>query len=160
MGFFVRIEDNQVDVDYDITPLGMLNNAHVWNEIYKQNIIHSDLNYKAVAIYCFLISLEMYLKAYLIFLDKNFSKQKKLKNLGHNFILIFKKIKKRAPRDFANQIESTLNKYNLLINDFSLLRYPKRGDKINIHEEIFSGNHQIYSIFNLIEKEIKKSKNR
>ena len=67
-----------MNFEYEITPLGMLNNARVWHTLYKQNII-LNTEHQIVAIYCLLIGFEMLLKAYLIFLNKDYCKHSELK---------------------------------------------------------------------------------
>jgi len=143
--------------DY-VNPLGMLNNAKIWNELYKQNINNRDLNRQMVAIYCLLVSIEMHLKAYLIFLDNLFGEERYLKKLGHNFKSLYNNLEKRAPKDFSQKVKKLFTNYKLFIQDFSILRYPKEGDLFWVNKSLWNQNkHGFDEIFNFISEEINKN---
>jgi hypothetical protein len=145
-----------METKYDVTPIGMMNNAKIWREFYYQNIL-SEKGRQMIAIYCLLISVEMFGKAYLVFFDKRYAKEKKLKEIGHNL----KKLAESLARTSGNNNkiftlldlcieEFRLDKYE----DINILRYPKRGDLFYSSKEYFNVDNNLIKLTLAIEDEI------
>ena len=140
--------------EYDVSPLGMLNNAKVWFFLYRQNI-NLEIQYKIVSIYCLLIGYEMLLKSYLVFLNKNvYSSDLKLGGLGHQFTNILGALKDEKEVRLLDKIEDVINKFQLLEVDVNNLRYPKRGDKFLLLVDYFKPRNDFDEIFELISSEV------
>lgn len=139
----------------NITPLGMLNNARVWREIYYQNI-ERELDRQVVGIYCLLTSVEMYLKAYLIFHNPTYAQTSKLKDLGHDLNKICTILKEtKACRKIADLLEKAIKKYKLDEHkDITTLRYPESGSMFFFHRDYKTTEHDFNQIIDAIEGEI------
>ena len=139
---------------YDITPLGLLNNAKVWYFLYRQNI-YLETNHKIIAIYCLLIGLEILLKSYLSFLNKEkYSYESSLKSLGHKFDKLLEALRCEKEAKLLNKIRQIIVKYNLQSIDTNDLRYPKKGDKVILFSEYFKPTNEFDILFDSISGEI------
>ncbi|MCR4324343.1 MAG: hypothetical protein NUV69_01505 [Candidatus Curtissbacteria bacterium] len=139
---------------HEVTPLGMLNNAKVWYVLYRQNI-YLGTHHKIIAIYCLLISFEMFLKSYLIYLNKmEYSCDSNLEKLGHKFGNIVKAIKKEKDARLSPRIDSLIKKYDLMSIDTNNLRYPRKGDEFLIHAGYLSPHNEFDELLDAIGGEV------
>jgi len=122
--------------EYEITPVQLLQTAIVWNDLYKFGIKNST-SHQVASWYCKFISLEMYLKAYIVFLDKKYSKLDELEKLGHNFNKMYEVLAKHAEASFISDSKILLKKFNLFKTNISELRYPKARRQTTIHPDIY-----------------------
>ncbi|MDO8429219.1 MAG: hypothetical protein Q7S88_01190 [Candidatus Daviesbacteria bacterium] len=144
----------KTNLDYDITPLGMLNNSKIWYGLYRQNINLGTAE-KVIAIYCLLIGLEMYLKSYLILLNKEkYSFDSELQSLGHKFENVLNAIKKEKDPKLLGQIVTLVEKYDLLLIDTNSLRYPKKGDTFLRHDNYLKSYNEFDDLFDAITSEV------
>ncbi len=141
--------------EYEITPIGMSNNAWIWFTLYRQNI-NLNTQYQLVAVYCLLIGFEMLLKSYLIFLNKDYCQHRNLKKLGHNFATIYEALIKEKNAKYLPQIKEVLNKYELLTTNIDTLRYPKKGDAFLLHSDYYKIPNDVEIIFDTISSEINR----
>lgn len=136
------------------TSIGFFNNAKIWFDLYRQNII-LDNNHKVISIYCALIGFEMLLKSYLIFLNKKYEKMEEMIFLNHDFNKIYNALKKERQVQFLDYIEKTILHYKLFSTKIDTIRYPIKGDKITILNSYYLKPNQFdYLLYNL-EKFIK-----
>ncbi len=147
----------------DVTPIGMLQNARIWRDLYYENI-SKETNRQIVAIYCLLISLEMFIKSYLILLDKKYGDARELQNLGHNIKKlndVLKKIRGTSNNKYehpgideiSQDLENCIEDFKLDFN-INILRYPKAGDRFYLHFDYLNTKNKIVLLTETIEGKI------
>ncbi len=139
-------------------PKIILENAKTWKILFEQNIEENNLYMKNTSILCLLFSLELHLKAYLVFLDNSYSNDKKLKCLEHNFYKIYNALEPLLKITIKKELLDILNFCNLYRDfDFAEFRYPRLGSTTTYPALIYEEGENIFSsMFNYIEEEILK----
>lgn len=122
-------------------PINLISYAKEWFNLYKMGLslpFGDRLNVLYSSHCSLLFSLEFLLKSLIIFLDKEYEKEEKLIELGHNFSLMIKKIEEKATNN--NEIKEVLDEIKdnldyLIKIDPVELRYPPLYSLISYSNE-------------------------
>lgn len=128
-------------------PINLISYAKEWFNLYKMGLslpFGDRLNVLYSSHCSLLFSLEFLLKSLITFLDKEYEKEEKLIELGHNFSLMIKKIEEKATnnneiKEILNEIKDSLN-YLIEIDPIEL-RYPPLYS-LNIYQTELNPNFE------------------
>jgi hypothetical protein len=144
-----------MDRDYSVTPPLLLQTAHVWIELYESKRKSHDIATQLASIYCLLLALEMYLKAYLAFLNRRMANKEEMQKLSHNLNSLYRTLIELGDKEVTSNLKPLLCKYDLFIINFNEFRYPTAGRNMEIYKDLLE-SHGFDKIFNVIEKRVKK----
>lgn len=125
-----------MESEYEVTPVQLLQAANTWDDLYKYAIKKST-SHQVASWYCKFISLEMFLKAYIVFLNRKYSKLEELEKLGHNFNKMYEVLNELAEDTFISNLKKLLKKFNLFETNISELRYPEASRQTIIDPAIY-----------------------
>ena len=73
---------------------------------------------------------------------------------------LYNHLEKNASKDFNKKVNRLFTNYKFF-KDFSMLRYPKKGDRFWVHRDLWDKKqHGFNEIFNFIDDEINKKSNQ
>lgn len=137
-----------------ITPHMLVRHGKVWLGLYEHAIKDGDAAAIFPGIYCLFSAAEMYLKAYIVLKISDYSNPEKLQTLGHNFNIMYEKLKPVASDSFARNVKNNLKRYHLFDLDINNLKYTEMSQFWSIDYGLEKGQHTFADIFKTIENEV------
>ena len=136
------------------TPLSLMHEGRAWHSLYNYAIQDRDTVKLMPGIYSLFSALEMYLKAYIVLKNSDYSEPNNLKKLGHNFNLMRERMIELAPAELREQIKKELDRYKLTSLDINKLKYPEIRRFWHVDYGLEKGEHTLGQIFATIEHEV------
>lgn len=142
------------EVDDKIWPRSLLREGRAWLSLYEYSVKDHDIAKLTPGIYSLFSAFEMYLKAFIVLKNSDYAEPGKLKKIGHNFNVMYGRVKELAPKQLCLDINNQLEKYKLKTLDINKLKYPQMRRFWHVDYGLDRGEHTLHKIFDSIESMI------